>query len=136
MWTSAVWFLEAHRLNHAEHGERVDEAGRALSGGGAFTQLEALGDMHHAVLRVHLAGDRADHFALERLGGLARAGLDDDAGAFVSRRQGLVEAIGLRGHQLRRDRGGEDRVVGSTGQPGLAHVGWADEQAQIGWVDR
>jgi hypothetical protein len=61
--------FHAHRLDHAEGGQRVDEARRAVGGLRAGRQRQALVDLHAAQLRVHRAADRGDRAAEQRLRG-------------------------------------------------------------------
>ncbi len=68
--------LPAHDLDHAERGERIDEAGRAFGRCGSFRKNETSSGLHNAVLSVHAATEGGDGFANELL--RVRACFDDD----------------------------------------------------------
>ena len=90
--------LHPHRLDHAERGQRVDEARRALRRVGAVGQRQAQHRRHAAVLGVRRAADDADRPAEQRLRFVRRPGGDHDAGALVADRHRLAAAAGQAAH--------------------------------------
>ncbi|MGY3277124.1 hypothetical protein ACVJ5M_004721 [Bradyrhizobium sp. S3.7.6] len=128
--------LAPHGLGHAERRERIDEAGGAFGRRGARRQRQALAHFQRAVLRVHRSADHRDGLAHQCFRGIGRAGLDDDARAFVTNRHGFVEPAGHRPHRALRHLRGDDGSVLGAGRFRRAHIGRADEEAEVGRVDR
>ena len=89
-----------------------------------------------AVLRIHRSADERHGLAQQRLRGSRIAGLDDHAGPFVAHRHRLVGTPGHGLHELLGHARRQHRSRRGAFELGSAHVGGAEEQAQIGRVDR
>ena len=77
-----------------------------------------------------------DGLAHQRLRRVRRSGLDHDAGALIADRHGFIEPSRHRLHRRFRDFCGDDRRVLGAGRLGGGHVGGADQQAEVGRIDR
>ena len=135
VWTSALWPSLAHRLDHAERGQRIDERRRAVRGGRAGGQRQAL---RHGTQRycayIPPPPSTATVLPSRACAVGRRAGRDDRAGAFVAGRHRLVERAAIDFIAAARDRRGQ------TGArvPDLrrVHVGGAEDEADVRRVDR
>ncbi len=124
--------LPAHGLHHAQRRQRIDEARRAVGGGGAGRQRQDVGGLQGAVLGVHRPADAGHELAEQRLGGRVGPRRDHRARAFVAHRHGLVDAPGHGPHELLRHGG---RHHGAGRRLGGGHVGGAQQQAEVRGVD-
>ncbi|GCC48188.1 hypothetical protein chiPu_0032546, partial [Chiloscyllium punctatum] len=116
--------------------QRIDEAGRAFRGRRALGQRQAFGDAQRAVLRIHRPADHRDRPAHQRLRGVRRTGPDDDAGAFIADRHRLVEPGGKARQRRIRHARGHHRQFLAAGDLGGGHVGRADQETEVGRIDR
>ena len=89
-----------------------------------------------AILRIHRAADHRDGLAHQRLGGIRRSGLDHDAGAFVADRHRFIEPRRHRPHRRFRHFCGDHGLVLGARNLGGRHVGRADQQPEVGRIDR
>jgi hypothetical protein len=84
--------LRAHGGDHAEGGERIDEAGGALGGCGTQRQNQALHGLDAAVLRIHGAPENGHGLPHQCLGGRRASRLDDHPRPFIADGQRLIQA--------------------------------------------
>ena len=128
--------LEPHRFDHAQRGQRVDEAGCAFGRRRALGQHEATLRFGQAVLRVHGTaeyGHDATHQGLRTGRGTGR---DDDARALVARGDRLTESAGDQSCQPVGDVGEDGRAVLAFGTSDGGDVRRPEQNTQVGRVDR
>jgi hypothetical protein len=128
--------LPAHRLDHPQRRERVDEGRGAIGGGRAVRQREAaLGRGQH-MLGVGPLTREPDPSAEQgpRLGSVTRS--HHDAGALVADRHRPAHPGLEAGHHRVGDRGGDNRAVGCVRDLRGARVRQRQQERQVGGVDR
>ena len=128
--------FHTHDFSHRQRCQRIDEAGCAIAGRRTVRQFHALGDIQHAILRVHFAAETCDRLAQKGLRRRRRTRGHYRARAFIAHCHRLVEA---RRHGTQAGSGhfcGDDWTVRSPRCFRAAHIGCAEQQAKIGWVDR
>jgi hypothetical protein len=128
--------VAAHGLDHAERGQRIDEARRAGGRRRALGQRQAVGRLQHAVLRVHRAADRGHGAAEQRARRRRVAGLHHGAGALVAHRQRLAHAARDAGHRALGDPGDEHRPLARARSGERRQVGRTEQQPEVGRIDR
>ena len=85
--------LGAHRLDHRQRGQRVDEQRRALGAADVVGELDDRGRLGHAVVSPHRAAEQGDATTEQR--GRFRACGDHRAGALVADGQRLVQPVAI-----------------------------------------
>ncbi len=128
--------LQLHGLDHAQGGQRIDEAGGAVPRIGPLWQEQGVGGAHAAVLGVHLAAEDGDGAAQQGLGLRGGAGGHDLPRPLVADRQGGAGAGGDGPAQGRRDGRREHGGLARSGDAGLVEVRRSDQQAEVRRVDR
>ena len=134
VWTSAVWPSRriVSIMPRAVSGlTKQDAPSAAVVPAGSCRQSAAF---TRAVLRVHRAAENRDGLAEQVL--RVGASLDDFTGAFIADGQRLA---GTRGHGAAisfRDVRGDFCVRAAAGEFRIAHVGRAEQQTDVGRVDR
>ena len=128
--------LEPHRLDHAQGGQRVDEAGCAFRRRRALWQHEAPLRFGQPVLRVHRATQDGHGAADQVLRAGRGTGGDDDPGALVAGRNRLTEASGHQASKSVGDVGGHGRTVVAFDGSHRGDVGGPQQHAEVGRVDR
>ena len=104
--------LGAHRLDHRQRGERVDEQRRALGGAHVVGQLHDRGRVGDAVVSPHRPAEQRDATADQR--GRFRAGRDNGACALVADRQRLIQPVAIQRQRRLWNRAHEIRPVGAA----------------------
>lgn len=126
--------LGPHRFHEAERRERVHEQGRTFRGRGLVRQHDAGVGGDQAILGKHGPADHGDALADEML--KVAPGPDDFPRALVSDGHGLPQSCLDGGQEMRRNLRRKDRIFfGSLGLQ-RAHVRRAEEQAEVGRIDR
>ena len=128
--------LPAHGFHHAQGGERIDKAGRALGRCGARFQRQALIDTEAAILGVHLAAHHTDGPPKQRLGGSGTAGGNHHAGALIADREGLAQPPGHKAHRAGGNICGQYRALRCPGCAEGGGVGRPHQQGEVRGIDR
>ena len=136
MWTRPVWPSRRMVLDHAERGQRIDEAGGAVARASRRRAAPARRRPSRCGTGAYIAPPRmATVLPISALAAPAPASTTTPAPSLPTGSDWL-DAARPCAAELRRDLRGDARLVAGAGSRRGGEVGRAEQQAEVGRVDR